>query len=111
MAAAQGLEWRLLSAKVVMAWRKGLLQAQRNETPRGLPDALVTGVIPARAAMVAGWSKASRASPHSARIWAALMVPARGKDRKIAPSGWVSIIAAIERSRCLIAVLSAASTA
>src|SRR6266852_4638877 len=103
MSAAQGLAKREFAAKVVIAWRRRLLHAQRNDTPRCLPDSLVTGVIPANAAMVSGWSNAARASPHSATIWPALMVPARGKERKISPSGWVSIISVIDRSRFLIA--------
>lgn len=52
--AAQGLAWRLLSANVVIALRKRLLQAQRNCTARCLPDALVTGVHPASAATESG---------------------------------------------------------
>src|SRR5437773_9656306 len=110
MSAAQGLAKRLFAAKVVMATRRRLLQAQRKDTPRCLPDALVTGVIPASAATWSGWSNTSRASPHSARIWPALIVPERGKERKICPSGWVFILWLVERSRFLIAVLSADST-
>src|SRR3979411_359509 len=100
MSAAQGLECRLLSGNVVIAMRRRLLQAQRNDTPRCFPDALVTGVIPASAAIASGGSNASRASPAAAR----------GKDRHTLPSGWIAIFAAIEWSRSLIAVLSAVIT-
>lgn len=54
--AAQGLACRLLSAKVVMALRKRLLQAHRKCTARYLPDSLVTGLRPARAATASGRS-------------------------------------------------------
>ena len=49
-----GAAWRLLSANVVIATRKRLLQAQRKCTARCLPDSLVTGVTPASAAMASG---------------------------------------------------------
>ena len=39
---------------------------------------------------------------HSASIWAASMVPARGTDGKIFPSGWVPIVCVRDRSRALI---------
>ncbi len=71
------LETRLFTAKVVIAKRRRLLQTQRKDTPHCLPEAFVTGVMPANAAIASGQPNASRASPHSARIWAALIVPAR----------------------------------
>ena len=49
-----GLASRELCAKVVMALRKRLLHAQRNDTEACLPDCLVTGTMPARAATASG---------------------------------------------------------
>jgi hypothetical protein len=49
-----GLASRELCAKVVMALRKRLLHAQRNFTEACLPDWLVTGTMPARAATASG---------------------------------------------------------
>jgi hypothetical protein len=54
MAAAHGLECRELPAKVVMAVRKRLLHDHQKATSRCLPDNLVTGVAPARAATASG---------------------------------------------------------
>lgn len=71
--AVQGLACRLLSAKVVIAERKRLLQAQRKCAAWCLPDALVTGVQPAGAATESGPSQAWRPSRHSASIWAVLI--------------------------------------
>ena len=45
-----GLACRLLSARVVTATRNRVLQAQRKWTARCLPNSLVTGVRPPRAA-------------------------------------------------------------
>jgi hypothetical protein len=52
--AAHGEACRELSAKVQMAWRKRLLQAQRKLTERWLPDWRVTGVAAARQAAASG---------------------------------------------------------
>ena len=69
-----------------MAWRRRWLQAQRKTTPRRLPEAWVTGQTPASAASWSQVGKRARTSPSSARIWAAQMRPARGKDMTILPS-------------------------
>ena len=56
MPAAQSLPCRELSAKVCTAVRKRLLQAHRKCTALYLPERLVTGLMPARAATASGAS-------------------------------------------------------
>ena len=64
MSAAHGLEKRLFAANVVMATRRRFVAGPAERHP-ALPDAVVTGMIPASAAIASGWSNISRASPHS----------------------------------------------
>jgi hypothetical protein len=63
MSAAQGLWWRLLSARTLTAARRFLLQAQRRQASFFLPDSTATGTWPAIASSEAlvGWR--SRLSP------------------------------------------------
>ena len=51
-----GEAWRELSARVVIALRKRLLQAQRKLTEVCLPERRVTGAAPARQATASGES-------------------------------------------------------
>src|SRR5512132_2267076 len=89
--AAQGEAWRESSAKSIRALRSFLSQAQRNLTTRRLPEVMVTGAAPARAARQSLSGKRARTSPNSpSRAAARTPWPALGRLVKRWASAWSS---------------------